>query len=625
MSFDFNRLVLREMPDGIVITDPAGIVVHWTAGAEQLFGFSSDEAVGRSLNDIIVPPDRIDEENRILQETINNGVCYYESLRLTKGGSLVYVDISSKAIHDTLGQLEYILFSKKDVTHLKAMRDAKLLDAKFRDLLESMPDSIIMVNMTGRIVLANSQAEKLFGYAPGALRGQLIEILLPERFRGGHVAHRSYYFGAPRTREMGAGLELYGLRRDGTEFPVEISLSPLATEEGTMTMSAIRDLGQRRRAEKKFRGLLESAPDAIVIVDQAGEIVLVNSQTERLFGYPREELLGKKVEILVPPRYGAVHPQYRDGFFKNARTRPMGAGLELFGVRRDGSEFPVEISLSPLETEEGLLVSSAIRDISERKRIERSLHEKNIELEAASLAKDRFLASMSHELRTPLNAIIGFTGTLLMKLPGPLTADQDKQLRTIQSSARHLLSLINDLLDLARIESGKVELIPEPVVCQEVIRELTETLGTLADKKRLWFKVNLPPEDIVVLTDRRSLRQILINLINNAIKFTDEGGVLISLCERIADGASHVEISVTDTGVGIKPNEQAKLFQAFSQLDSTSTRRFEGTGLGLYLSQKLAELIGGKLSMQSEFGKGSTFALVLDATHPLRMCKETQP
>ncbi|MYN26318.1 hybrid sensor histidine kinase/response regulator [Duganella levis] len=246
--------------------------------------------------------------------------------------------------------------------------------------------------------------------------------------------------------------------------------------------------------------------------------------------------------------------------------------------------------------------------------INREIALKNLELAEASRMKSAFIANMSHELRTPLNAIIGFTGALLMKLPGPLTPEQDKQLNTIRTSARHLLSLINDILDVAKIEAGKVTLELETVQCQGVVKDVVDTLRPLAVQKNLTLEMDLADPAIVLETDRRALTQILLNLGNNAIKFTESGTVRVSLSQRVVEGqAPVIEFSVADSGAGIREEDQAKLFQAFSQLDSTSTRHAEGAGLGLYLCQNLANLIGGSLFFKSDFGHGSTFTLALPA------------
>ena len=279
MDADLDQLILNGAPGGVVITNEDHAIVRWTVGAQRIFGYASDEALGRTLWELISLPGQAEAALLIDEQLTLHGSYDRESLRRRKDGELIHVDVACQAAQAAVDTPRYLISTMKYTTLLKAARDAQFVEVRYRVLFESTPDSVIMVNATGAIVLANQQAQRLFGYAEGELNGRQIDSLLPQRLRHSHVAHRARYFDQPRTRTMGADLELLGLRKDNVEFPVEISLSPIQTEIGTFVISAIRDVSDRRRAEQKFRGLLESAPDAIVIVNGDGEIVLVNSQT----------------------------------------------------------------------------------------------------------------------------------------------------------------------------------------------------------------------------------------------------------------------------------------------------------------------------------------------------------
>jgi protein-histidine pros-kinase len=360
----------------------------------------------------------------------------------------------------------------------------------------------------------------------------------------------------------------------------------------------------------RFRAILEAAPDAMIIVGKDGKIILVNAQTLTLFGYQREELIGQRIELLIPERFRAGHPEKRNGYAHSPKTRPMGAGLDLYALRKDGTEFPAEISLSPMETSEGTFVTAAIRDITERKR---QMEEQNRRMQEANRLKSEFLANMSHELRTPLNAIIGFSELMYHEKVGPLSPDHKEYLGDILTSARHLLQLINDVLDLTKIEAGKMEFRPEVTDLSKVTGEVKDILRGMAGTKKIQVETEIDPALSKVVLDSSKYKQVLYNYLSNAIKFTPESGKIIIRLKP--EGSEQFRMEVEDNGIGVAEKDTAKLFSEFQQLDAGTGKKYAGTGLGLALTKRIVEAQGGSVGMKSELGKGSVFFAVL----PLEM------
>ncbi|MGZ4894923.1 MAG: PAS domain-containing sensor histidine kinase [Candidatus Angelobacter sp.] len=382
---------------------------------------------------------------------------------------------------------------------------------------------------------------------------------------------------------------------------------------------------QESSLESRYRKLLEAAPDAILEVNQEGQIMLLNEAAERMFGYSRGELLGLNVESLVPASMRGGHAQHRASYAMHPNTRPMGTGLELQGQRKDGSLFPVEISLSPNWIEGSLHVIASVRDITQRRAVEdrlRALREqytaeltvkneqleaRNLEVERANSLKTEFLASMSHELRTPLHTIIGFSELLTEQLEGPLTEKQQRFVSHILQDARHLLELINEILDISKIESGRLELKRESFDFSQIIEEVLGGIRHQAAAKNIAVE-NKNSFQRSLYADRLRVKEILYNLLNNAVKFTPEGGRV--WLESFGEGDT-LHVSVCDTGIGIPAKEHPSIFEKFYQVGDTTGGIREGTGLGLPITKHLVELHGGSISVESRPGEGSRFMLTL--------------
>jgi len=447
-------------------------------------------------------------------------------------------------------------------------------DSKFNVFMEAAPDAIVVVDRQGKMVMLNSLAEKMFGYQRAEMIDQSVEMLIPTHLRTKHVGHRANYFQDPHTRRMGEGQALTGKRQDNSEFPIEISLSPLEINGENFVISIIRDTTSRQKLEAKFRGLLESAPDGIVVVGPDAKITIVNSQTEKMFGYTREELIGQPVEILVPIRSREEHIKYRDGYIQDSRTRPMGAGRVLSGRKKDGSEVPVEISLSPLETEQGVLIMSIIRDITDRRKAEEQINNSLREKEA-------LLKEIHHRVKNNLQV----TSSLLRLQSGYIQDPHTLEMFADSQNRIRSMALVHEKLyqssNLSRIDFS------------DYIENLAELLFRSFGVNPQQISLEIKKQPLFLSVETAVPCGLLINeLLSNSIKHAfpkgRKGKIVITIESH--EGAEK-KIEVRDNGIGLSDN--------FS-FETTET-------LGLQLVRTLVTQINGRIEVRNENGASFVF------------------
>ncbi|MDH4569357.1 response regulator [Pseudomonas sp. BN414] len=500
------------------------------------------------------------------------------------------------------------LYQRERRLQLSLSTTSKLAEReeRFRLLLQHLPVATLTCSEDGRIEMANARAGELFRCTVDELVGQNLRrfvpglVNLPQQLAGQTPAELT---------------EVQAQQDDGERIAVAYSLSTFNHGNDLRYLLNLVDLQARKSAEERFRLVVEASPNAIVLVDTRGRIAMVNRQAEQLFGYSRQELLEEPVEKLLPEALREAHVAMREGFQRKPEQRRMGSNRELFGQHRDGTMIPLEVGLSPIRSGRETLVQAVIIDITERKAAEQRLRDQAEQLMLANRYKSEFLANMSHELRTPLNSILILSDQLRQNMVGNLTEKQTRHADIVHRAGSDLLQLINDVLDLAKVEAGRMQLKLEPLNVQDMLAELDGSLRPMAEIKGLRLNTHVQAGvPRVIHSDRVRLHQILRNLLSNALKFTEQGEVELSVELDPAAATDEREVlrfAVRDTGIGIPEDQHDRIFQAFQQIDGSTSRRFGGTGLGLAITRQLVLALDGDITLESVPGRGSRFIVRL--------------
>ena len=612
------RGLLEAAPDGMVVVNQAGEIVLLNAQAEKQFGYRRDELLGQKVTNIIphgfaerLIADGTRTAAEALAQQIGTGI---ELNGKRKDGSEFPIEIMLSPLESAEGIL--ITAAIRNITVRKdAEKHLEQMEGRYRGLLEAAPDGMVVVNQAGEIVLLNAQAEKQFGYRRDELLGQKVTNIIPTGFAERLIADGTRTAAEALAQQIGTGIELTGKRRNGSEFPIEIMLSPLESPEGTLVTAAIRNISVRKDADRhlaqmegRYRGLMEAAPDGMVVVNQAGEIVLLNVQAEKQFGYRRDELLGQKVTNIIPE--GFAERLVADALRTTAEAlaQQIGTGIELHGRRKDGTVFPLEIMLSPLESPDGILVTAAIRDISERKQLARQLHQSQ-KMEAVG----QLTGGIAHDFNNLLGVIIGNLDLLDRLVTGNEAAV--KRVRTAQKAAVRGADITRRLL----VFSSNEELKPAVVRLTDSIQNTIE-LAARGLGPEIRITTHLDESLPSLFVDPAGLESAFLNLVVNARDAMPKGGSIIISSELQNLGSSHpvvqagdlkvgeyVCVGVTDTGQGMSKETLERAFEPFF----TTKQRNKGTGLGLAMVYGFVKQSGGTVRVYSELGHGTTVSLYL--------------
>ena len=615
-----TRFIIDCAADAIICSDQHGRITLWNRAAERLLGYTAAEAVGRDVSLLFPPEGQHEEAVALVRIETGEGATVSNRVLLAKSLQRINVSIAVSPIRDAKGQrLGASHVCRAVDTTAQSPNAAQYLGA----IVTSSDDVIISKNLDGIISSWNPAAERVFGYTSAEMIGESIRRIIPAD-RQHEEDEVLAQIRAGRTIDH---FETQRQTKDGRLVDISLTVSPIRDGAGRLVGASkiARDISDQKRvaaAALHLSALVQSSDDAIVSKDLNGIVKSWNPAAERLFGFRADEMIGQSITMIVPSDRLAEE-DYVLGCIRSGQSVDH---FETIRRTKDGRFVDISLTVSPIRDHTGRIVgaSKIARDIREHKRLlqEREaaaanevaarrevLEAQTRRIQEAARLKSEFVANMSHELRTPLNSIVGFSELIADARFGPLPNRYQEFARVMHASAEHLLQLINDILDLAKVESGKIDFQSAPVDLRQAIAEATTIVSGLAAASNIIVTTEIDSRLTVVELDPVRLKQVLYNYLSNAIKFTNAGGRVIVRARP--EGDAHFRLEVEDTGIGIKADDQHRLFVEFQQLDSSTAKKFPGSGLGLALTKRLVEAQGGTVGVQSQFGIGSTFFATL--------------